>query len=386
MFEWISGRAVLAESAAALDAVPLRYAQAAAVEAVAMLIEARGTSVDLWFADLLDAHGLEEFAPGRTMLLPLIAHVRGQLAGHEPYLRLPPGTPIPTAALLLIAAQAIRAAADDEPERQALLAQCLNRAAADRPGAPALKGTLVPGLSAKDQRTATEAELDRDTFAGFVSGRVPVPGVGMVTDDGPAVLLGLALAARPDIADLLWMLTTDPPTGGADVGVAWTAMAMHDKRLVRADITFLNPVHTEFGVIFDVDDNKAAVRAIAGCSELALVEHAAAGTGTNGFVNVRIPWVGPACAVPEAGLGAPPGFGSSTGRCNGAGPAAAAPAKARSASAECERFLDDDRAVVCFSVGDGLGAVKQYESRRRPCAGRFARLRDADAVRHARRG
>ena len=232
------------------DATAAPFAEAVALQAVELLAADRGSTADLLFAPLWDTGVFVEFVP---LLLPLLRYLRARLAGQEPVLRLNPGTPNPAYPLLLIAAQALRAAQDDVPDA---VRRCLAALATDPAAARVPPGDLANGLP--DGADVENAVYFRDELRKALTQTVPVRDA-LAAQDG-TVLLVLDLIARPDLADLFRMLLVDPPPGGADTGAEFGVFAGPGGALLRLDVEWFDPVRADVAVVLDVDQYAAAVQ------------------------------------------------------------------------------------------------------------------------------
>jgi hypothetical protein len=203
-----------------------------------MLAEAHGTTADLLFADLAGASRPLQPAP-----LPMLAYWRARLAWQRPILRLDPSWPAPTSTLLLSAAQALVGVAD-QPDLKAVadiaavpVSDALERCFPSRPTQrmPCAGRGPGRGLDERQARHATAAESTLDTSRVFMSGVVPIRNMTVASEDGTAILW-LDLSARPDIADLLRMLTASPPSDGADTVVTWSMLAGLGDDVAKLDV------------------------------------------------------------------------------------------------------------------------------------------------------
>ncbi len=235
------------------DATAAPFAEAVALQALELLAADRGSTADLLFAPLWDTSVFAELAP---VLPPLLRYLRARLAGQEPVLRLNPGSPSPAYPLLLLAAQALRAAQDDVPDA---VRRCLAALATDPAAARVPAGDLANGLP--DGADVENAVYFRDELRKALTQTVPVRDV-LAAQDG-TVLLVLDLAARPDVADLFRILLVDPPPGGADTGAEFGVFAGTDGALLRLDVQWFDPVRADVAVVLDVDQHAAAVQRLA---------------------------------------------------------------------------------------------------------------------------
>ncbi|MFJ9574564.1 hypothetical protein [Streptomyces bacillaris] len=257
------GTAPTADPALLRTVEAMLFAEAAALEAVALLTDRRGSSSDLVFAELLEEPVFNDLAP---TILSLLRFLRGRIAGHDPVLRLAPSTPQPALCLLLLAGQALVSAADDRPGTRPVrdaLAQCLHRLATSPAEERCPAGDLGFGLD-----DHLRDEVDEETFVLDESRKILTESVPVrrVFTSAPgrdeAVFLALDLEARPDVADVLRMLATDPPAGGADTSTRWRAFAAPAATLIRLEIEWLQPVNTALAVVLDADEYAPALQAL----------------------------------------------------------------------------------------------------------------------------
>jgi hypothetical protein len=245
-------RAYVADEAPTCDprllqhpAAPL-FAEAAALQAVELLVADRGTTADLLFLPLTATGVFAELVPAMP---PLLRFLRGRLAGHAPVLRLDPDTRSLPLTLLLLAGQALAAAQEAEPEA---LRRCLDGLAGDPADDRTPAGDLAIGLSEDDAAGVDNERYFRDQLRRALTGAAPVRRALTGPDD--TILIVADLAARPDVADLIRMLATDPPPGGADTVTTWSAFAGTQTSLIRLDVAWFEPVRTELALVLDVDE------------------------------------------------------------------------------------------------------------------------------------
>jgi hypothetical protein len=135
-------------------------AESAALEALGTLVDRRGPSADLLFADLLEDQALSRLTPVMPRLLRFL---RAGLAEQAPVLRLDHDTPS-LALTLLLAAHALVQAADapaDSPQAEAVLNHCLARLARDTLNDRLPPGDLGVGLSKKQRARASVEQIAR---------------------------------------------------------------------------------------------------------------------------------------------------------------------------------------------------------------------------------
>jgi hypothetical protein len=241
------------------DPAALGFAEAVALQAVEQLRTDRGSTSDLLFAPLMDTGTFRDVAPAMP---PLLRFLRARLANHTPVLRLDPETPSPAYTLLLIAAQALRAAQDEVPDA---VSRCLAGLASDPTTERVPNGDLVVGLADADVENVL---YFRDELRKTLTQTVPVRDT-LLAPNGDAVLV-LDLAARPDVQDLFRILITDPPPGGADTGSEWGVFAGPEETLLRLDVTWFDPVRVDLALVLDVDHHAPAVQRITTSTTLVL--------------------------------------------------------------------------------------------------------------------
>ncbi|PCG87106.1 hypothetical protein CIB93_04465 [Streptomyces sp. WZ.A104] len=271
------------------------FAEAAALEAVVLLTERHSSSSDLVFAELLEEPVFMDLAP---TILSMLRFLRGRIAGHDPVLRLDPSTPQPALCFLLLAGQALVSAAADRPGTQPVrdaLAECLHRLAT----APAEErypaGDLGFGLEDQQREEVDEETYLLDEVRKVLTESVPLRRVlTSVRGKGGAAFLTVDLAARPDVADLLRMLATDPPAGGADTSTRWRAFAAPAATLIRLEIEWLQPVNTTLALVLDVDEYAPALEALTHSDHVQLSATDPVGQPRDAVIHsVKIPTNGP---------------------------------------------------------------------------------------------
>ncbi|MGP3690813.1 hypothetical protein ACTVZO_40110 [Streptomyces sp. IBSNAI002] len=272
------------------------FAEAAALEAVGLLTERQGSSSDLMFAELLDEPVFTDLAP---TILAMLRFLRARIAGHDPVLRLDPSTSQPALCLLLLAGQALVSAADDrpgtEPVRDAL-AECLHRLST----APAEErypaGDLGFGLDDEQRDEVDEETYLLDEVRKILTEAVPLRRVlTSARGEGGAAFLAVDLVARPDVADLLRMLATDPPAGGADTSTRWRAFAGPASSLIRLEIEWLQPVNAVVAVVLDVDEYAPVLEALTRSDHVQLSVTDPVGQPRDAVIHsVKVPTSGPA--------------------------------------------------------------------------------------------
>lgn len=247
------------------------FAEAAALEAVALLTERQGASSDLMFAELLEEPVFTDLAP---TILAMLRFLRARIAGHDPVLRLDPSTPQPALCLLLLAGQALVSAAADRPGTQPVrvtLTECLHRLATTPAEERYPAGDLAFGLDDQQREEVDEETYLLDEVRKILTETVPLRRVlTRAQSEGGTAFLAVDLAARPDVADLLRMLATDPPAGGADTSTRWRALAGPATSMIRLEIEWLQPVNTALAVVLDVDEYGPALEALTHSDHVAL--------------------------------------------------------------------------------------------------------------------
>ncbi|MGW0844260.1 hypothetical protein ACWD26_29800 [Streptomyces sp. NPDC002787] len=271
------------------------FAEASALEAVALLTERQNSSSDLMFAELLEEPVFTDLAP---TILSMLRFLRARIAGHDPVLRLDPSTPQPALCLLLLAGQALVSTAADRPGTQPVrdaLAECLHRLAT----APAEErypaGDLGFGLDDQQRDEVDEETYLLDEVRKVLTESVPLRRVlTPVRGEGEPVFLAVDLAARPDVADLLRMLATDPPAGGADTSTRWRAFAAPAASLIRLEIEWLQPVSTTLAVVLDVDEYAPALDTLTRSDHVQLSATDPVGQPRDAVIHsVKVPTSGP---------------------------------------------------------------------------------------------
>jgi hypothetical protein len=97
-----------------------------------------------------------------------------------------------------------------------------------------------------------------------------VPVRGALARPGHPALLVLDLTARPDVEDVLRLLATDAPEGGADTQTWWRGLAGTDRTLVRLEITWFEPVHSQVVMVWDADEHRDLLLHIASSDRIDL--------------------------------------------------------------------------------------------------------------------
>ncbi|WP_042373256.1 hypothetical protein [Streptacidiphilus neutrinimicus] len=244
------------------------YAESAALEALSMLADQRGSTADLYFAELFDEPALSHLTPVMPALLNFL---RARLAEQDPVLRLEHDTPRLAHSLLLLAAHALKQATDapaGSPQAVALVDDCLARLARDPLNDRLPPGDLCFALSSEERRHAPAARFVRDEIRKIRNKALPPKHVVVLPDQPP--LLVLDLGARPDIQDLLRILETDPPADGADTANWWQVLPLPDQILLRLQLDWLDPVRAQLVLLLDADAHRDALARIAehGCLDI----------------------------------------------------------------------------------------------------------------------
>lgn len=245
-----------------------RYAQACALEAFGLVQQERGTTADLLFTDLVSDIGWRD-----TDFWPLLRFVRARLVGHtNVVLRLEPDTAEPTLMLLMMAGHALLAAADASAgtiRAEEMTNLCLDRLNGDDPLDACLPtGDMWVGFSDAERHQASNEDIVTDQMMGFFTGTVPLRSV---FDEDGSPMFALDLAARPDIEDLVRILATDAPRGGADTATTWSVLPLGPSASwIRLSVQWLEPVRTDLGIAMEYTKHAAALRAVAEANRIVL--------------------------------------------------------------------------------------------------------------------
>lgn len=237
-----------------------QFAEALALEALALLAERRGEILDLYFDRL--AAG-EQFEAATPALPDLVAFLRARLIGQDPVLRLPAGTPPIALTLMLIAEQAILEAGAD---RREAVHTVLSRLRHSPVALRVPSGDL--GYALDDVHGHPPEQVWRDQVRRMLTGTVPLTAAGL---SGERLWLALDLAARPDIRDLMRIFATDPLPGGADSRTEWSLLP-GTPALVRLSIDCLEPVLVRFALAFDLDRHGEVLREAARTDRVFVVD------------------------------------------------------------------------------------------------------------------
>jgi hypothetical protein len=219
----------------ALPATPpgIVLAEGVALEALCMLTETHGSTSDLLFSDLFEA---DLFADMTPTMLRLLRFLRARLAGQDPVLRLNPSAGELGLPFLLLAGHALILASGQSSGSEAAahtLADCLQRLATSPAQTRYPVGDLAFTLDNPDE--ADDERFYRDALGQILSEAVPLLRV-LPTPDRSTAFLVPDLTARPDIADLLRILATDPPQGGADTATYLRAFAGTNNERVSSSL------------------------------------------------------------------------------------------------------------------------------------------------------
>lgn len=218
-----------------------QFAEALALEALALLAERRGEILDLYFARLTTGGQVEIPTPA---VPDLVAFLRARLVGQDPVLRLPAGTPAVGPSLVLIAGRAIVEAGEDPRETMRTVLSRLRHSPVEL---RVPSGDL--GYALDDEDGHPPEQVRRDQVRRMLTGAVPLSAAGLA---GERLWLALDLAARPDIRDLMRIFATDPLPGGAETRTEWSLLP-GTPALVRLSIDCLEPVLVRFAIAFDLD-------------------------------------------------------------------------------------------------------------------------------------
>lgn len=223
------------------------YAEAAALEALAVLHENRGEILDLYFAELYASEQFEILTP---IMPELVWFLRSRIAGQHPVLQMPAETLPVGLTFLLIAGHALRQAGENPA---AMLESCIERMKHD----PA-EQRLPPG----DLSYAPDGDGDlRDQLLRILSGTAPI--IRAEAERDGEIWFAVDLAARPDVRDLMRMLTLDPPADGADVVTRWSVFAVEHIAVLRLQIDWLEPVRVRLALALDHAEHRLLMRAAA---------------------------------------------------------------------------------------------------------------------------
>lgn len=224
------------------------FAEALALEALALLAERHGDILDLYFAQLYAGGRFEIPTP---VVLALVAFLRARLIGQDPVLRLPLGAPPLGPILVLIAGRAIVEAGEERRETMRTVLSRLRH----RPVEPRVpRGDL--GRALDDAAGHPPEQVRRDQVRRILTGAVPLSAAGL---SGDRLWLALDLAARPDIRDLMRIFAADPMPGGADTRTEWSLLP-GNPALVRLSIDCLEPVLVRFALTFELERHGEVLR------------------------------------------------------------------------------------------------------------------------------
>ena len=235
------------------------FAEALALEALALLAERRGEILDLYFAPLAAGGQAEILSPAMP---ELVTFLRARLFGQSPVLRLPAGSPAVGPTLVLIAGQAIVEAGEDRREAVRTVLSRLRQSPVE-PRVPA--GDL--GYALDDVDGHPPDQVQRDQVRLMLTGAVPLSAAGLA---GERLWLALDLAARPDIRDLMRIFATEPLPGGAETRTEWSLLP-GTPALVRLSIDCLEPVLVRFAVAFDLGRHGEVLREAARTDNMLVV-------------------------------------------------------------------------------------------------------------------
>lgn len=224
------------------------FAEALALEALALLAERRGEVLDLYFAQLPAGEQVETLNPAMP---DLVAFLRARLLGQDPVLRVPADTPPVGPTLVLIAGQAIVEAGRDRREAMHTVLGRLRHCPVEL---RVPSGDL--GYALDDADGHPPDQVRRDQVRSMLTGAVPLSAAGLADE---RLWLALDLAARPDIRDLMRIFAVDPLPGGADTRTEWLLLP-GAPALVRLTIDCLEPVLVRFAIAFDVDRHGEVLR------------------------------------------------------------------------------------------------------------------------------
>ena len=250
------------------------FAEALALEALALLAERRGEILDLYFAQLAVDEQVEIPSPAMP---DLVAFLRARLLGQSPVLRLPADTPPLGSTLVLIAGRAVAEAGED---RQEALQTVLSRLRRSPVELRVPSGDLGRALDDTDGHPPDEVR--RDQVRRMLTGTVPLSAAGLA---GEQLWLALDLTARPDIRDLMRIFATDPLPGGAETRTEWLLLP-GTPSLLRLSIDCLEPVLVRFAVAFDFDTHGEVLREAARTDHVFVV---AREPGSGGTEHERLP-------------------------------------------------------------------------------------------------
>lgn len=235
------------------------FAEALALESLALLAERRGEILDLYFARLAAGGQVEIPAPAMP---DLVAFLRARLMGQNPVLRLPADTPPIGSTLVLIAARAIVEAGEDGRETMRTVLSRLRHSPAER---RVPSGDLGYALNDADEHPPEQ--VTRDQVRRMLTGAVPLRAAGLA---GERLWLALDLAARPDIRDLMRIFAADPLPGGAETRTEWSLLP-GSPALVRLSIDCLEPVLVRFAIAFDLERHGGVLREAARTDQVFVV-------------------------------------------------------------------------------------------------------------------
>ncbi|MDH6128805.1 hypothetical protein P3T39_005790 [Kitasatospora sp. GP82] len=211
--------------------------------------------------------GSQSAGTGTPAMPPLLRFLRARRANLNPTLRLPATTPKLALTLLVLAGHALVQAVDGapgDPRAKPVLTECLTRLATSPIGDRVQPGDLAFALTDEQRQSADATVFARDEIRRFLTEAVPLRRA-VAAPDQPALLV-LDLTARPEAEDLMRVMATDNPADGADTVTRWRALG----GLIRLEVTWLEPVHTELAVVLELDKHHEEPTAIAagGCVAL----------------------------------------------------------------------------------------------------------------------
>jgi hypothetical protein len=236
------------------------FAEALALEALALLAERRGEILDLYFTQLAAGGQFEVHTPA---MFDLVAFLRTRLVGQNPVLRLPADTPAVGPALVLLAGQAIAEAGEDRRETTRTVLNRLRHSPAER---RVPSGDLGYALDQLDGLPPEQVRRDQERR--ILTGAVPLDAAGLSEKGG--LWLALNLTARPDIRDLMRIFAADPLPGGAETRTEWSLLP-GTPALVRLSIDCLEPVLVRFALAFDLDNHGEVLREAARTDQVFVV-------------------------------------------------------------------------------------------------------------------